>query len=142
METDKGASPHFSCERRRHPRFLVKLPVEYRWANDSIMRPGHTENFSEEGLMVSVSERMDTGEKLEMKIYFTLASGLITIAAIVKIAWVDTEARDGYRVGVSFVDISPVDMEKLKGFLNLYGDPPQAPPELTDHIPPAGSRGS
>ena len=139
MEKDKVENPHFTLERRKHPRFLVELPVEYRRANDSRVRPGHTVNFSEDGLMVLVSEQMEIGEQLEMKIYFSSGSSLITIAAIVKIAWVDMEPKeDGYyRFGVSFVNISPVDRERLKGFLSLYADPNQAPVELKS---PAGGR--
>jgi hypothetical protein len=139
MEKDKVESPQFTVERRGHPRFLVELPVEYRRANDSRIRPGHTVNFSEDGLMVSVSEQMEIGEELEMKIYFSSGSSLITIAAIVTIAWVDIEVKedDYYRFGVRFVNISPVDMERLTGFLNLYADPNQAPVELKS---PAGGR--
>ena len=137
MEKDKTASPQFPFERRNHPRFLVELPVEYRRANGSSFHPGHTINFSEDGFMVAVSEEMGIGEELEIKIYFSSGSSLISIAAIVEIAWVDMEAKeDGYyRFGVSFVNISPVDMERLKGFLSLYADPHQAPVELKS---PAG----
>jgi hypothetical protein len=47
--------------------------------------------------MVSVSEQMEIGEQLKMKIYFAPDSSLITIAAIVRAAWVDMEAKeDGY----------------------------------------------
>ena len=139
MEKDKVESPHFTVERRNRPRFLVELPVEYCRANDSRIRPGHTVNFNEDGLMVSVSEQMQIGEQLEMKIYFSSGSSLITIEAVVKIAWVDVEIKeDGYyRFGVRFVNISPVDMERLTGFLNLYADPNQAPVELKS---PAGGR--
>jgi hypothetical protein len=139
MEKDKAESLQFTLERRNHPRFLIELPVEYRRANDSRVHLGHTINFSEDGLMVSVSEQMEIGEKLEMKIYFSSGSSLITIEAIVKIAWVDIEAKedDYYRFGVSFVNISPMDMERLKGFLSLYADPHQAPVELKS---PAGGR--
>jgi hypothetical protein len=138
MENDKAESPQFASEERRHPRFMVELPVEYRRSNDSRLRPGHTVNFSEDGFMVLVSEQMETGEDLEMKIYFSSASGLVTIAAIVKVIWADIEAKEGvyYRVGVCYVDISPADMENLKGFLNMYADPHQVPAELK---PPAGS---
>ena len=137
MEKDKVESPHFTVERRNRPRFLVELPVEYCRANYSRIRPGHTVNFNEDGLMVSVSEQMEIGEEMEMKIYFNSGSSLITIEAAVKIAWVDVEIKeDGYyRFGVSFVNISSVDMERLKEFLTLYADPNQAPVELK---PPAG----
>lgn len=137
MEKDKTASPQFPFERRNHPRFLVELPVEYRRANGSSFHPGHTINFSEDGFMVAVSEEMGIGEELEIKIYFSSGSSLITIATIVKIAWGDTEVKEEgyYRFGVNSVNISPMDMEKLKGFLNLYADPNQAPVELKS---PAG----
>ncbi len=138
MEKDKAASPQFAFERRNHPRFLVELPVEYRRANDSSFHPCHAINFSEDGFMVSLSEQMKIGEELEMKIYFSSGSSLNTVATIVKIAWVDSEVKedDYYRFGVSFVNISPMDMEKLKEFLSLYADLHQAPAELK---PQAGS---
>ena len=139
MGKDKVESRHFTVERRNRARFLVELPVEYRRTNDSRLRPGHTVNFSEDGLMVSVSEPMEIGEQLEMKIYFSSGSSLITIEAVVKIVWVDTEIKeDGYyQFGVCFVNISPADRERLRGFLNLYADPNRAPAEMKS---PAGGR--
>lgn len=137
MEKDKVESPLFTVERRNHPRFPVGLPVEYCRADDSRIRPGHTIDFSEDGLMVSVSEHLEIGEQLQMKIYFSSGSSLITVEAVVKIAWADTEIKeDGYyRFGVKFVNISPADRERLTGFLNLYADPNQIPVKLKS---PAG----
>jgi hypothetical protein len=130
MENDKAEPIHL--ERRTHPRFQLELPVEYRRAKDSKIRPGHTVNFSEDGLMVSVSGQVEIGEQLEIKIYFSSDSSLITIEANVKVAWVDMEAKeDGhYRFGVSFMNISPVDRERLNRFLSMYADPNQASGEL------------
>jgi hypothetical protein len=130
MENDKVEPVHL--ERRSHPRFQLELPLEYRRANDTKIRPGHTLNFSEDGLMVSVSEQVEMGEQLEMKIYFSSDSSLITIEAIVKVAWVDMEAKkDGhYRFGLSFLNISPVDRERLNRFLSMYANPNQASGEL------------
>jgi hypothetical protein len=87
MESDKPATPQYTFERRRHPRLMVELPVEYRRAGASRLRPGHTINFGEDGFMISVSEQMEAGEDLEMKIYFTSSSGLVTIAVVVKVIW-------------------------------------------------------
>jgi hypothetical protein len=128
MENDKAERPQFAFERRMHPRFMVELPVEYRRSTDSRLRPGHTVNFSEEGLMVLVSEQIEMGESLAMKIYFSNTSGLVTIAATVKVIWADTEPKENgyYRFGMRYVDISPTDMKSLKGFLNMYADPHQA----------------
>ena len=132
MENDNAENLQFTFERRKHPRFMVELPVEYRRSSDSKFRPGHTVNFSEDGFMILVSEQVEIGASLEMKIYFSSASGLVTIAAIVKVIWADIQAKEGiyYRIGVSYADISPADMENLKGFLNMYADPHQVPAEL------------
>jgi len=138
MENDKPATHQYIFERRRHLRFMVQLPVEYRRAGSSRLRPGYTINFSEDGFMISVSEQMDAGEDLEMKIYFTSSSGLVTIAAVVKVIWADTDARESgyYRFGVCYVDISTADKETLKAFLSMYADPNQAAVEMK---PRAGS---
>ena len=132
MENDKAERPQFAFERRMHPRFMVELPVEYRRTTDPRLRPGHTVNFSEEGLMVLVSEQIEMGESLAMKIYFSDPSGLVTIAATVRVIWADMEPKENgyYRFGMRYVDISPADMETLKGFLNMYADPNQAAADL------------
>jgi hypothetical protein len=138
MESDKHATRQYPFERRRHPRFMVELPVEYRRAGASRLRPGHTINFSEDGFMILVSERMEAGENLEMKIYFTSPSGLVTIAAVVKVIWADSDEKEKgyYRFGVRYVDISTADKETLKAFLSMYADPNQVAAELK---PRAGS---
>jgi hypothetical protein len=139
MKKDEVENPHLTGERRNRARFLVELPVEYRRADNSRIRPGHTVNFNEDGLMVLLSEPMEIGEQLEMKIYFSSGSSLITIEAVVKIVWMDAEIKeDGYyQFSVSFINISPADRERLTGFLNLYADPNQAPVEMKF---PAGGR--
>jgi hypothetical protein len=128
-----------TLERRNHPRFLIQLPVEYRRADEPKIRLGHTVNFSESGFMVSLSDQMEVGEQLKMKTYFSSGARVISIEAIVKIIWVDPEAKeDGcYRFGVNFINISPVDLERLGAFLELYADPNRSPAELKA---PAGGR--
>jgi hypothetical protein len=138
MGENKAENLEISFERREHQRFMVELPVEYRRKNDSRLRPGHTLNFSEDGFMILVSDRMQVGEELDMKIYFSSVSGLKTILANVKVIWTDVNAKEEgyYKFGVSYVGISDVDKNILKEFLNMYADPNQVPAELK---PPAGT---
>ena len=132
MESDKPSSPQNTLERRRHTRFKVELPVEYRRDGAPRVRPGHTLNFSEDGFMLLVSEQMKAGEDLEMKIYFASSPGLVTIPAVVKVIWADADAKvEGYyRCGVRYIEISTADRETLKAFLSLYADPNQTAAEL------------
>jgi hypothetical protein len=127
VEREEGeikSSPLVGFERRKQPRFSIGLPIEYRRMNSSKTRPGHTVSVSEDGLMVSFSEQIDIGENLEMRLYFSRGVDLNTITTIVQVIWVvNEEKEDGlYRYGVNFIDISPVDMDRLKNFLHFYAD--------------------
>ena len=127
MEKEEGeikSGPLVGFERRKRSRFSVGLPIEYCRMNSSKTRPGHTINISEDGLMVSLSEQIDIGENLDMRLYFSGGADLNIITTIVQVIWVaNEENEDGfYRYGVNFIDIASEDMERLKSFLDLYAD--------------------
>ena len=106
-------------EKRKHPRFSVDLPVEYTRA-DLPAEHGYAINASEGGLLLHLPEQMEIGNHLKLKLFFTIGSELNTIETVVEVAWVDIlprQDRSDYRTGVSFVEISTGDMEKLKNFL-------------------------
>jgi len=109
-------------ERRKYPRFNGGLPVEYRRADSPRIYFGHTVNISEGGLMILASESLKVGERLEMKVYFSSVSGLVTFKAIVRVVWSDAEdhKRDYYQLGVSYVSIFPEGMDNFKLFLALF----------------------
>jgi c-di-GMP-binding flagellar brake protein YcgR len=118
-----SAESRFCFERRKQPRFHGSLPVEYQRADVPQIRTGHTVNISEGGMMILVSEPLEAGEHLEMKLYFSSPRGLITVRATVREVWADKEENeDGYfRLGVNFVCISPDNMANLKLLLALHG---------------------
>jgi len=122
-EEEKKNRPHYGTvnfEKRRHPRFDVDLPIEYVRSD---LAPSHngTINASEGGLLVDLREKVEVGQYLSLKLFFTLGSELTTIKALVRVVWTDMhpgEGREDYRTGVEFADISPEDMEKLRKFLD------------------------
>ena len=134
-EIEIKSGPPVGFERRKHPRFSVGLPIEYCRMTSSKTRPGHTVNVSEDGLMVSLSEQIDIGENLDMRLYFSWGADLNTITTIVQVIWVANEEKeDGhYRYGVNFIDISPEDMDRLKSFLDLYAAP-KTPAEFKSSV--------
>ncbi len=106
-------------EKRRHPRFNVDLPVEYV-RSDLIVQRGEAFNVSEEGLLVYLPERMEVGQHLSLKLFFSSGNEFNTIETLVRVVWTDIHLGKGwgdYRTGVMFVDISPADLEKLRIFL-------------------------
>jgi len=107
-------------ERRKHPRFSVNLPVEYRKIDNSKPRPAHTGDLSEGGLLLYISEPVELGQELSLKLFFSSARVLTSVSALVLVAWKDIRlANDGvYRIGVKFLDISSEALTLIKGFLN------------------------
>jgi c-di-GMP-binding flagellar brake protein YcgR len=125
---EKEIKPHYGTvnfEKRKHPRFDVNLPIEYV-RSDLVASRGEALNASEGGLLLYLPEKMEIGQHLSMKLFFSSGAELKTIEALVKVVWMDIrlgENRGDYRAGVKFVDISPGDLDKLRSFLlSLSGD--------------------
>ncbi len=107
-------------EKRRYPRFSVDLPMEYTW-RDLVAKEGRVINVSESGLLVYCAERMEIGQDLRLKLFFPSGSELNMMEIVNKVVWMDVyKGKDwgDYRSGVKFVDISPMDVDKLKSFLD------------------------
>ncbi|MBP1697512.1 MAG: PilZ domain [Deltaproteobacteria bacterium] len=118
---EKETKPRYGIvnfEKRRYPRYNVDLPIEYT-RGDSVVH-GEAFNASEGGLLVYFSERVEVGQHLSLKLFFSSMSEFNTIAAWVEVVWVDVHLGEDwgdYRAGVKFVDISLEDLEKLIIFL-------------------------
>ena len=122
---EKESIPRFGTvnfERRKHPRLSVDLPLEYWQINHPKSHPARTADISEGGLLFYISEEIEIGQNLRVKLFFDSGLKLITLQAQVKVVWKDFRMdKDGYyRIGVKFVDISSEAMEKLRSFLNTF----------------------
>ena len=119
---EKETKPRYGIvnfEKRKYPRYSVDLPMEYA-RSDSVVIHGQALNASEGGLLVYFPERVEIGQHLSLKLFFSSVSEFNTIETLVEVVWVDVhmiEEREDYRAGVKFVDISPGDLEKLTIFL-------------------------
>jgi len=106
-------------EKRKHPRFNVDLPIEYARSDLGINR-GEALNASQGGLLIYLPEKMEVGQHLSLKLFFSSGFEFNTIETLAEVIWVDVHLSDDwgdYRAGVKFVEISPGDMEKLRIFL-------------------------
>ncbi len=118
-----------NLERRKYPRFPINLPIEYYRAESSIPASGRTGDLSEGGLLVYLSERVEVGEHLKVRCFFTSISELMnTMEMGAEVVWVvleslETDDRPGnYKCGLKFIYVKPLDMEKLKVFLSVWQD--------------------
>ena len=107
-------------ERRKHPRISVNLPVEYRKIENPKPHPAHTGDLSEGGLLLYISDTIEIGQDLNLKLFFSPGRELTTVKAHVQVVWKDIriENKGLYRIGVKFVNISSEDLLSIKGFLN------------------------
>ena len=119
----EGTNPRIgivNIERRRYPRFSIDLPIEYHPIPLSAFHKGRTINASEGGLLVYLPERMEIGQCLNVKLFFSSGFNLSTIEVIAEVVWIDIHLDKDwgdYRTGLKFVDISDEDLNRLKDFL-------------------------
>jgi len=69
---DKEIEPRFgivNLERRRHPRFVVDLPIEYWKIRNFKSCPSRATNLSEGGLLVFLSEQVEIGQNLRLNLF-------------------------------------------------------------------------
>jgi len=124
----KEATSHYGIvnfERRRFPRFSIDLPIEYYRTDSESRFSGRALNASEGGLLVYLPEKVEIGETLKLKLFFTFGHDLITIEMVAQVAWIDIHLGEGwgdYRTGVKFMDISSEDLNKLKNFLKSLSE--------------------
>ena len=120
---DEGTKPRYgiaNIERRKYRRFPVSLPVEYYRADSPIKQTSQTLDASEGGLQILFPEQMEIGQNLKLKLFFSSGSELNAIETLGEVVWMNPRLGEGekhYRSGVTFTNISPEDMTKLKNFI-------------------------
>jgi c-di-GMP-binding flagellar brake protein YcgR len=117
---EKEASPEKKIERRMYPRFLLNLPIEYSHLDSPVSYSSRTINVSEGGLMICLGERLEPGQHLNSKIFYSSDSSMLTFEATVQVMWAEAHfGKDGnYRHGVKFEVMKPEDLQNFKGFLD------------------------
>ncbi len=123
MKEAKEEKAHYGIvnfERRKFPRFTIDLPIEYQQDDSDTRYSGRALNAGEGGLLIYLPEKVEIGDVLKLKLFFTLGHDLNTVEMTVEVAWTDIhlgEEWGDYRSGVKFVDISSENLLNLKGFL-------------------------
>ncbi|MGD0627626.1 MAG: PilZ domain-containing protein [Thermodesulfobacteriota bacterium] len=120
IKKEKSPFDVVNVERRKHPRFLVGLPVEYWKTYHPLSQPSRMINISEGGVLFHISEPIEIGENLKLKILTDSRLNLYPIEALVKVLWKDAhlDKNEGYRIGAKFVEISQEDRDNLRNFLD------------------------
>ncbi len=107
-------------ERRKCPRSLVDLPVEYRIKDFSHAHGGLVVNASEGGLLIHSAKNMPLGLKLSVAVLFPTEYELAHFEVTAEIIWKDFHLynySEGYQYGLKIVQILDEDHWKLKQIL-------------------------
>ncbi len=108
-------------ERRKSPRLLMDLPLEYRVVNAPYAHGGIVVNGSEEGFLIYSVKDMPIGTKLTIVVLFPKGYELTNFEVIAEIVRKDLhweEDWEGFEYGLKFVQILDEDRQKLKHLLS------------------------
>ncbi len=106
-------------ERRQHPRFSVKLPIDY-WQTPEKIEEGLVGGISETGLLIYCIHKIEIGAKIGFKVYLSKGNSLDCIEGNAKIIWMSPYREPdwaAYRCGVSIMEISSDYKHKLMNYL-------------------------
>ncbi len=111
-----------NVERRKYPRFKVNLPIKYCRVDFDALEEliGRALNISEGGLEIHLSESLEAGQRLTLKLFLSGGSEPNTFESLAEIVWADFNAGGqwgNWRYGVRFVEVSPDNINKLKSFI-------------------------
>lgn len=116
-------------ERRRYPRFIVDLPLEYRDIEGSCLHGGVLVNASGGGFLIEAVRDVPVGTKLIIAVLFPKGFELANFKVVAKIVRKEPYRKQdlkgdlnwkGYQYGLEFIQILEEDRLKLSLFL---GDP-------------------
>jgi hypothetical protein len=107
-------------ERRRCPRSLIDLPLEYRVVNAPYAHGGIVVNASEVGFLIQSIKNIPIGTKLAVAVLFPRGFELSSFEVLAEVIWKDPhweEDWEGFYYGLKIIQIPEEDRGKLKQIL-------------------------
>lgn len=107
-------------ERRKSPRKVLCLPLEYRSTEAPYAHGGLVMNANESGLLVQSVKNIPVGTKLNIAVLFPKDFELTNFKVLAEILWKDLhwkEDWEGYQYGLKFLRIQDSDYAKLMQLL-------------------------
>ena len=113
-------------DRRRYPRIVINLPLEYAEKEDSSLRGAMVVNAGEGGFLIESTRDMPVGTELSITLLFSREFELADFKAVTKIVRKEPHSKEnsngnrvweGYLYGLEFVQILNEDRWKLNWLL-------------------------
>jgi c-di-GMP-binding flagellar brake protein YcgR len=124
-EDVEGPSEH--KERRRYPRIVINLPIEYQDTSDSSLREAMVVNAGAGGFLIESTRDMPAGTKLKVTLLFSKGFELANFEAVTQIVRKEPHRKENsngnlvwerYLYGLEFLKVSEEDRWKLNWLLS------------------------
>ncbi len=109
-------------ERRRHPRFEIELPLEYK-GQDGLPHGAVVRNISEGGLLICSIHDMPVGRELKVGVFFADEHELDQLNGTARVVWKDFHSEtdwEGYKYALEYVGISAEHRLKHERLINNH----------------------
>ena len=132
--------PSSSKDRRKHPRILIDLPLEYGDRDDSCLRGAMVVNAGEGGFLIESPRDIAVGTELSMTVLYPKGFELANFEVTAKIVWKEPYWREdlkrdrsskGYQYGLEFIQILDEDRWKLSFLLSKQFEFQEISPSLS-----------
>ena len=119
--------PFSGKDRRKYPRFLIDLPLEYRDVDGSSLRGAIVVNAGEGGFLIESPRDIPIGAELSVTVLYPRGFELANFKVTAKIVWKEPYWREdlkkdrsskGYQYGLEIVQILDEDRWKLSLLLS------------------------
>ncbi len=113
--------PFDAKEKRKYPRVLINMPLDFKMTEDSNQSTGLVINASEAGLLIQTFKDMPIGKKITVEVSSSKRDTSVKFSATTEILWKDLYIWDdweAYQYGLKFSHISYGDYLKLKHILS------------------------
>jgi len=113
-------------ERRRYPRIVINLPLEFEEKDDSSLRGAMVVNAGAGGFLIESTRNIPVGTELSITLLFSKEFELIDFKAVTKIVRKEpcskensngNQVWEGYLYGLEFIEILDEDRWKLNWLL-------------------------
>jgi hypothetical protein len=116
-------------DRRRYPRIVINLPLEYQDMDDSNLRGAMVVNAGNGGFLIESTRDIPVGTKLKVTLLFSVEFELANFEAVATVVWKEHSSRknsegnqvwEGYRYGLEFIQVLDEDRRKLNLLLGGF----------------------
>jgi hypothetical protein len=108
-------------EKRKYPRTVMDLPLEYKVIDVSNAHGGLVINLSKIGLLLQSLKDISVGTNLNIAVLFPKGFELADFEVLAEVVWKDIYWKDGwegYQYGLKFIQIGEEDNRKLEQLLS------------------------